>query len=449
MKTLPFNSRNSIQKARISETLAKKTPKLETEEDKIWKQIQIIYTFLQKPNSWFTGLSIKNYLKKAIFGKHKITNPYILSGRWSAYAHFSYIQSFQNLLNKFQLTQARVLVHPLTPDFLVQKLIERKWQIDTLDIDKNTLNWNFLDFSKQLENGYDLVIFYSFNGLVEEISQAQEILKQKVIPAMLILENPRLNQETVNLLNIFGGGVCQKFGLSFWPEYLNSIFKISHDLDLKAGENQQNSQQIQQITPQNWYFSWFGENRTRSVLESHLGESQEISQETIESIFYLLVKKWQTFSFKNYLFGFLGGLFLKNKIKNSQEAKIIITKNWSQSLDLAIPDVVLDLLPFENEKLEIRKNKIKAQDWQKYFIASLPERAVGSLEVPSFFLPRKYLNYFIYTTEPKFWIDYILSYQKAEFEEVFSQLSPIHPIIKELNLPNVSFICQYILILQT
>lgn len=445
MKTLPLvnqdpkstsslkNSQNRALALAKSEPLALSQQKIQ--EQKLWRQIQLIYTFLQKPNSWYTGLSIKKYLKTKIFA-NKITNPQIVSGRWSAYAHFSYSQSFINLINKFQLPKtAKILLHPLTPSFLVDYLVAQNWQIDSLDIDKNNLNWPPDKLEEKLTNAYDLVIFYSFNGLVEEIDQAQKILKNKVIPSLIILDNSRLNSQTVALVDNFSGGVLWTAKSNYWPGFLKDLSGLQYAL---AKENQE----------QNWYFSWFGESRTRSVLENHLSDSHEVNHQIIEAVFYLLVQKWQQYNWRNYLGGFLGGFFLTTKIKNSSQAQKIISELWPQSLELAIPDVVLELQNLESKAISKPATKTSAQEWQKYFIASLPKRSTGSLEVPSFFIPRQYLSYFVYTTEPQFWIDFILTHQKVKLEELFIKLPPLHPLIKSMNLTNTNFVAQYILILK-
>jgi len=444
MKTLPFE--NSEKK------LPKKTVSTEINEELVlWRQIQLIYTFLQKPDSWYTGLSIKKFLKKQIFSSHKITNSHILSGRWSAYAHFSYLQSFKNLINKFQLEKnAKILIHPLIPENLVEELL-KNYQVESLDIDKNTLNWNLSDFEKKLETHYDLVIFFSFNGLIEEVAKAQEILKQKVVPSFLILDNPSSNHQTVEFLDQFSGAVLWNFGDFFWPDFVNSVGNLNN-LNSEILENNQtkNSKKVsfQKLQTQKCYFSWFSENRTRSVLENHLGDSHQKNLKIVESVFYLLVQKWQKFNFRNYFGGMFGGLFLATKIKNSTEALEIITSNWPQSLNLAIPDVVLELQELTQNYSKKNNSQIGAQEWQKYFIASIPQRMNGSLEVPSFFLPRQYLSYFIYTTERDFWVNFILNHQKTTFENTFYNFWQIHPIIKKMNLVNTNFISQYILILK-
>ena len=435
MKTLPFeNSEKKITR--------KKTPE-KNQELILWQQIQLIYTFLQKPNNWYTGLTIKKYLRKKIFGNNQLTNSHILSGRWSAYSHFSHLESFKNLITKFQLkNEAKILTHPLIPAEFVQELINQNFQVESFDIDKNTLNWNPLDLKKKIEINYDLIIFFSFNGLVEEIQEIFPILKKKVIPVLLILENTKLNDQIKEFLNHFSGGVLWNFGQFFWSDFVNSITNYDFKNIVKV-ESLENT-----FVTQNCYFSWFTENRTRSILENHLSESHEINQKIAESLFYLLVQKWQKFSLQNYLVGIFRGFFLTVKIKNPKEAVEIIKNNWEKSLRLAIPDLFLelqDVSAYNSSKVNLQ---VSAQEWQKYFVASVPQRKKGGLEVPSFFLSRQYLRYFVYTTEREFWTSFILTSQKTNFESIFEKNIEIHPIISGMNLPNTDFVSQYILILK-
>lgn len=440
-KTLPFgdkkshnsqnNSENQIQKSN-SQTQKSAGEKL------LWQQIQLIYTFLQKPNSWYTGIAIKKWLKKNILINTK--NHQINASRWSAYCHFSQAQSFCNLLDKFQLiANSQILIHPLLPDFLVEELIKRGFKITSFDIDKNHLNWRVGDLTEFLKNrNIDLVIFYSFNGLVEEIEASLSILSSKVVSSLVVIDNDKLNHKTLELfekLNL--GGVLYFGGLNLWTPFLNQV------LDSK-------------IAQQNWYFSWFLETRTRSILENHLSQSQEINQKLVESFFYLLVQKWQKQSLSNYFSGLFKGILLKNKIKNDQEALQIISQNWSKSLEFAVSDLVFEMeleikkstnLPI-NSPHNIPKIQPKAQNWQQYFANSIPKRPSGSLQVPVFFTLRNYLCYFIFTTEKDFWQDFLLQNYKLKYSEFFFQLQPISPIIAQLNLPNATFIQKYLLVIK-
>ena len=403
-KTLPFdkkshnwqstlqnsqnNSQNPIQKPKSSQYQKSANEKL------LWEQIQLIYTFLQKPNAWYTGLSVKKWLRKNIITNTK--NNQIIAGRWSAYCHFSQTQSFCNLLDKFQLmSNSQILIHPLLPSFLVDELIKRNFKITSFDIDKNHLNWRVGDLTEFLKNhNFDLIIFYTFNGLVEEINSSLSILSSKIVPSLVVIDNERLNEQTLEFFeNLNLGGILYFGGLDLWTPFLNQV------LDKK-------------ISQQNWYFSWFLENRTRSILENHLSDSQEINQKLVESFFYLLVQKWQKQSLTNYFSGLFKGILLKNKIKNDQEALQIISQNWSKTLEFAIPDLVFEMeleikksvnspnsanLSTQNQldpslsnfysnsnSINSQKTQPKAQNWQQYFANSIPKRPSGSLQVPVF-----------------------------------------------------------------
>lgn len=455
-RTLPFGKTNSQHNSQNStlKTESKSIPAIpnnsqnrnllaKSNEKLLWQQIELIYTFLQKPNSWYTGLSLKKWLKKNIFTNLK--NNQILANRWSAYCHFSQVQSFCNLLDKFQLEQSSVvLIHPLLPSFLVAELIKRQFRILSFDIDKNHLNWKVGDLTEVLKTkNADLVIFYSFNGLVEEINSSFKILSDKVLPSLVVIDNEKLNPQTLELFDQMNLGAVLWFGgKDFWSPFLNQTRE-------------------QKFIRQNWYFSWFLENRTRSILENHLSDSQEINQKVVESFFYLLVQRWQKQNLKNYFSGLFKGILLKNKIKNEKEALQILGENWTKSLDLAVCDLVFEMemeIKKENKKSlnqnnlqsiqQTQKNQLTAQNWQQYFAASIPKRPNGSLQVPVFFTLRHYLCYFIFTTEKGFWQDFLLQNYKMKYSEFFFEFQPISPIIVQMNLPNVTFVQKYLLVIK-
>ena len=442
-------NQNSQNNQNQSQNVSKKppNPNLQTrifgqksnDEKLLWQQIQLIYSFLQKPNSWYTGISVKKWLKKNVLTS--LTNNQILANRWSAYCHFSQIQAFCNLLDKLQLNNgSQILIHPLLPDFLVQILINRGFKITSFDIDKNSLNWKIGDLAETLNSRrIDLVIFYSFNGLVEEISSAFKNLTDKVIPCLVLIDNEKLNQQTLDLFDQMTLGAVLWFGgKDCWTPFLNQT------LENKIGL-------------QNWYFSWFLENRTRSILENHLSDSQQINQKVVESFFYLLVQGWQKQSLTNYFSGLFKGILLKNKIKDDKEATVILLENWTKSLDLAVCDLVFEM-ELEIKKSQKRTNYLlnlknssgqpKAQSWQQYFASSIARRQAGSLQVPVFYTLRHYLCYFVFTTEKTFWQNFLVQNYQLQFDELFFELQPISPAITALNLPNVTFVQKYLLVMK-
>jgi len=370
-----------------------------TEKEILWSKIKLFYNTLSKRGSWYTGLSIKKYLRTRIFQyKKDFNNSAISTGRWSAYCHYSLVLSFKNLLEKHTLGKnSTVLIHPFLPWELVDEIRSLGCKILTLDIEKTTLCFNTEKLKKTLaENKIDLLIYSIDNGLYDTPSKQLPIINDFTVPTMIFVDEPAINSELILLfekLNL--GSVLWNFGDSFLDDELQEISN-------------------QEFPTKNWYISWFLETRTRSILEYHLSSSQDYFEPIVEALFYLLLDKYKKKDFKAIFYSIIvNRILLKNKLKKPQEAKDILEEKYLTVFQSAIPDIIFDLALMENQKdPETPESLIhsssslqqKVRSLYQFLSSQVSARPEGSLEIPDFFLDKTYNNYFFYTTEIEYWI---------------------------------------------
>lgn len=413
-----------------------------TEKEILWDKIKLMYRALSKPDRWYTGQSIKKYLRTKVFqqGSQDYRNIPIQSGRWSAYCHYSLLKSFQNLLDKHNLKpESKVLVHPLVPAELLDELQKRNLQIDFVDINKHTLAFDsqtFTDSVKRNNNipSYDLVINYTFNGLYEFVTEQVKLCQQQSIPVLCIVDNASINRSVLELFQqIELGSVLWMMGESFLDKELEYV--ISEPLETAP-----------------WYSSWFIETRTKSILEYHLKDSYKNFIPLIECYTYLLIKKYQKHSFvaKLWLFPLKRYLF-RTEIQNKDKAQTILEDSYNQIFDAAVPDVFFDLImqpssvgvPNNVPTVEAVDTQPRAHEIYSTLVEEVATRPAGTLEIPDLYLDKTYLSYFFYTTEEVYWLERL----QSKYPRI-SRLDKIHPSLQAREMVSTAqFVNQYILII--
>lgn len=436
------------------------------------ERLNLLTTYLQKTDRWYTGTSIKIFLKKNIFQLQSSENLIIKTGRWSAYCHYSIQESLNNLLDKSTIDiESKILVHPLLPSELLAILKKKKVQLLTLDIEKDTLAWDLQKLEKFLSTQkIDLVINFSFNGLYKPLIEQVEIFKAKIIPQIIIIDKPFI---TTKLLELFSkqvlGSILWNFGDSFWDQELNLWL-------------------TEKLTIKNWYLSWHFENRTSSILEYHLSKSQKKYELIVKNYYRLILEKYRKFNWLQSLFYTLFAMFaLEINFLEKQNTEQEILNFYKQTVAFALPDLIFDLqilnqnllqkfLPVK--KIEDQNNlktsfkskintKIKytqtenstnskknldkqiflnylkidqeiylqkqAEKYYQEFTKQVDLRPKGSIEIPRFFLDQVYLDYFFYSTEIAYW------------QKIYPSLKRItvDPWFLQQNLPNLNFIHKY------
>ena len=413
-----------------------------TDKQRIWAKIQVIYKALQKQSSWYTGISIKRFLRKKVFDLQtpKFDNSAINAGRWSAYCHYSQEKALLNLLDKNRIEfGSSVIVHPLLPQNLVDVLLEKEVEIIFLDIDKATLSMRPDEVlqkitSRKNSKPVDLIIHYGFNGLYEEVVTMLKSAQQLVVPSILVVDNQDINLSLLDAFEALAfGAFLWNFGDSFFDEQLDLV------LDTKL-----------ESFP--WFVSFQIETRTLSALEYHLSESHQVVLPLVKAYFYLLLDKYREFGvFEKAYFWLADLIWFKDSFKSLNEAQNELKEKYNKFFETsAVPDLVFDLQSvspenetvFDTGKELIEKSvkfQTKAKDLYDHFIQNIPKHEEGSLEIPNFFLDRGYTKYFLYTVETKFWQD-----EMKRFGLFSETLGGVHQLVKEdQGLSNANFVADY------
>lgn len=373
-------------------------------EKKVSDKIKIVSRFLQKKEVWFTGIPIKKHLGSNVFDREGgTTNNSIKAGRWSAYCHYSAVVSFANLLDKQEVFEGKkVLVHPLLPPEFIDVLKRRKVQIETFDIEKKDLNWNLQQFTQKIEElkDLDLIVFYGFNGLYSGITECVKVAQGNYVSSIVFIDNPNLNHDLLGLFDeLTLGGVLWDYGESVVDNQLNVVLP-------------------KPLPSKRWFVSWHIETRTRSLMEYHLSDSQDVYKAILEAYFYLLVSYFKSKSFKNRLIG-LGYKQVYASLKNfdsAEEAESVVIENYRQILNAAVPDVFFELhketkeVAINNEDIDLAEQASLVQPRTKQLYDMLAQqvqiRPEGSLEIPELQMKQIYSEYFFYTTEKSYWREY-------------------------------------------
>lgn len=404
-------------------------------------QLDIVGGYLRSPGRLYTGTAIKRYIKANIFGqKTDFHSRSIDSGRWSAYCHFNLVSSVANLLTKNHIQAGnKVLVHPLTPPKVVEHLINQNLNLVTLDIDKSTLAWEPASLMALVEESKpDLVINYSDTGLVNNLIQLIPYLETQTVPILTILDSSGLNSSVFEYIQKLGiGSVVLNHGPEFWSRELENLSGITG------------------IKSDTWYLSWHNENRTRSILEYSLNDSHQVYQPILEALEYILLDRaskgdWKITAMQAGKKLVQAGTALEwkelfaTKFRSVREAKDQIVRELPKTLSAAVPDIVFDLDLITNRKPANLSNnshqyQITAKSWQEYFLSQLNTRPSGSLEIPTFYLNQGYLQYFVFTTEPEFWLNALVGKKYT-----LNRGKPIHPFFaSNKTLVNTHFVSKY------
>jgi hypothetical protein len=431
--------------------------KPQNSSDILAKKAKLVFNTLQK-SSWYTGIAIKDHILKNLFQTTKaelisnqsnFQNQAIKAGRWSAYCHYSLLQSFNNLLIKHDIKAGKkVIINPILPETLVQAVLDTSAQTLPFDIDLNTLTFNpekllaYLE-SQKLEDSnkpIDLVVFYVFNGLYQQITQTVIELQKMGIASLVVVDNQNPNFEMLDLFEkLTLGSVIFNYGSSFWDDHLNQAIDQSNPQNL-------NSEVI--LPDKNWFVSWFIETRTRSVLEYSLSQSQSQYQQLLSTYLYLILEKKKK---QSSLFNFvaqatpfaLNEIYLDQKFKNPAQAVEKIKELYPKILDQPVPDLVFELqdqAPVNQYLYPTNKNLVhlssQIQTTSKKILNYLKTQSpvAQNLISPTFYQNSTYFWVFVYLQK---------NFQQSEVDKVIQELEnfgfncqfgfSVHPLI-QLNL---------------
>ncbi len=419
---------------------------LQKQKEILDKKIKLVSKTLSKPFGWYSGLPIKKFIKKRVFDLlENFQNPSIEAGRWSAYSHNSAVVGFENLLEKNGVGQGSVvLVHPLLPAKLVDILKNSDVTIKTLDIEKSTLNWSkksYESFFSGDQDEIDLVIFYNFNGLYQEVIEQVNFNQKKSTPSIVFANNQDLNFSLLSLFETLNlGSILWRFGESFMDKQLSENINFH----FKSGT---------------WFLSWHIESRTFATLEYNLSDSRKVYEELLLAYFYFLIQDYEKFDLQSKVKTFfLKNTFLYNEIKTEEEANQKIAENYNKITGTAIPDVFFEIeneieeyqniLPQSSQQILDKDSSLQtsSKSLYSYFSEQINKRPENSLEVTDFYTGRTYLNYFFYTNQIDYWIENFSS----KGVEIYSLSSDISRLFSSNErLENLRFVSKYLLYLST
>jgi hypothetical protein len=363
-----------------------------------------IYHTLLKPDRWFTGTPIKAWVQASLFLPELSLelNPNLRTNRWSAYVHFNYLVSFKNLLEKAHLpTNSVAVLHPLLPAEMVDVILQASIQPIFLDINKSSLQLNYTDFealSKQIE--LDLLVLVCPNGVTEDIKKILNLCYVLHIKVFLFLDYDFLS---VNILQIMVN-----------PAMTAVIFKSRAWFPKIVSEIAPKAEVIQS---ENWFISWFLEDRIVSSNEIHLSQSQLAFGGFLEKMHFLELQKLQKLDFKVLFMSIFYRTFIyKNKIANDfRSVELDLASHWKSIQNQALPDFIFEVEEAYDSTSSLQKMEFSVSKWQKlqqhsksyydFLISEIPKQPVSSLEVPIFYLDQVYFYYHFFTTESVFWLN--------------------------------------------
>jgi hypothetical protein len=409
---------------------------------KTLQKIKFLLDSLDRQSSWYTGLSIKRYIKEHVFSLQvDFHNRTLESGRWSAYTHLNQERAFSNLLSKHLINENSIIItHPLIPPSLFNTLQETGAHIETLEINKTTLSFdsnNLQDFIRQLRiknQKPDLIIHYDSNGLYNDIAKSLEFSKELYIPSIVVIDNPIINSEFFNCLNALHlGGILWLSQESFIDEHIEEA--MSGDLNNL-----------------DWYFSIHIEDRIRSIAENHLRESHDIFEQLIKDYLIILATKHKKDGIRGYLYWWLTKF---NHIKKDETIDTITERLKDTYFSLpqsALPDILFDLedrFPTQPESnpIDLLEHDLvfrtRAKMVYDFFAEVLEKKPDVKIEIPSFYLDRTYLKFVFYTTEKEYW----QSIFEAQGISISTLTHTYNNLVNETNIPITKFVASYGLVI--
>lgn len=335
-----------------------------------WEDIKLVYSSVQKPDRWYTGIPIKQFLKSNYFQLlSDFNNSAINSGRWSAYNHMSFAPAFRNIIAKYDLDNtSSVLVHPFLQQDAYTIIKSTGTEILTVDIELNSITFDpqkLFSHVRLLRSTQNInaVIFEDITGDLSSITAAVKLLNSIHIPSIVILNSSSITQDLLELSQAVQlGSIIWNFGGTFIDDALNSL------VDYTFAERES-------------WVSWHIETRTKSILEYHLSASQDIFEEFINIYLLLLIEKNKSIDFTLGVYFQLYQLLIMDNVYKGQIslARERIIELYNNLDDSAIPDIFWTI---QHNKIEaITLSKIQEHDlYVRSYTQQLHKLLIDNLE---------------------------------------------------------------------
>jgi hypothetical protein len=192
----------------------------------------IIFAAKVKGGKFFTHIAAKKYFKKNILTQANIqlNNKIIINGDYDIKAYGSMINGIKDYLNKLELAPNEVImIHPFTPVEIVDVIKRLGLKIIFYTIDSDTLSLQKESFENMLNvQKPKLIIHYTINQLLEEITQEIEFVEKNKTELLIIDNNTSHNSEYFELINkMQSGAYYQLLSDNFQSQIINDLTGIN------------------------------------------------------------------------------------------------------------------------------------------------------------------------------------------------------------------------------
>jgi hypothetical protein len=405
-------------------------------------KLEILDHSLENRNSWYTGESIKSFLKSTIFSltePENTKNQLFYSNNCQAYCHYSSTSAFINMLDRHQVNKySKVLLHPLLSPDLIDIIISRGSNIIFCDIDTANLSFEKIQFETIIKKEKpNLIIHFNDNGLyipLQDLLRPSNILN---IPSMIIINNQTITQDFMSLINahvlgslIWNAGEC--FQDTVLSEVANKSFKHA-----------------------SWTISWLIGVEIKSPTSEDFNDNVILYEPVVRAYYYDLLLKYREFGIKTIFYDFHHKSARKMRKFDRPQSDKKIQDSFENILLAPIPDIVFDLKNTStssdiiiNDLLNTQKlsTKLKTStlSLESILLADIKLAAKDTDLVKTANRNYTYLKYFFYTLDKQFWADWAYKKKLKIYE-----LQPLHDVFVNTNLPNAKMVSEKVVYFDT
>lgn len=334
--------------------------------------VKTLENSLKSSTSWYTGISIKEFITTNILSQSDIIRQDILSGKWSAYAHFSPAASIKNLLLKSGYTSGDVVIDSLVPEEIIQFCDNYNFKI--MPYRDQTL-----EYSKEYNPSKPLILTVK-NGDTSYINSFLDSIKTPQVRVFLIIDSGVLTRSLVEL--------------SQHPVITGCVFIIDNIFTIFSPANQDNLSYFPTVA-----ISYFIEPRVTSTLEYHLSESKDQILPFITHLYnsYSSTQKglnsWINLQYQKSVYGI-----------GKQDFSKQVVNLWNSLYLVALPDVLFQIITTKKKQLDesvLVQNKKNIYD---FFIQEIKRQPQGTLMLPkqnSYDISTRLL---LFTTDKDGWV---------------------------------------------
>lgn len=360
---------------------------------------KIIFAAKVKSGKFFNGIAVKKYFKKNILTQstNPITNPIVVDGNYDLVAYGSMLYGIKEYLKKQNLNSIdTVIIHPFTPVEVVNvvkslgvKIVFYSIDADTLSIQKESFE-NMINIQKP-----KLIIHYTINQLLQEITEELELIKTNNIELFIIDNNTGHNAEYFDLINkMESGSYYQLLSDNFEYQLINDLTNIevqrnSVYLNLTIGKDLLQSvtaKEVPNIGLQNeladtLYQLLFNQDKQKglvnvlknSIIKQTLSSHKNMNQTELTESFVQIYNRIKNDEVPDYIFELVNELGYKidsqdatsnTKLKESRNSKKLKIQNIIQNNQ---KELTLAVIPHSCIFRDVTTFHIQTQDPKEWY----------------------------------------------------------------------------------